>query len=460
MLNIKYYKDLNHNFLILHSKIREEEQDYQYRMISGNKIRHLLECKIRYVNEECSFHYEISSKQSLKTLFERKPMGYGEMLWLLESIKEALDELESFLLDSRCLMLMPEHIYMEPETKQYFFLYYPCAEEEDKKEGMCEFARFLVDRAEHEQEEAVEMAYKIYESIQDEAFILPHILNMFRPSSIEAQEISVPQNKAEERDETDEANMDVWMEGEGDDGEEKQGKQGKVSSDESINFLPAVGILSLLCAAAAAGVFGIGYFFVLSPEEKLISTAGTIVLVALSAVLFLFFIINVCKRRNRQEEEGLARYRKETGSRTEKQGNEKNIYANPPERAPSPRAIMPRINELREEEYGNTVFLDTISYKKENKLYGTNKGNKYHIDLDKLPCTIGKLSGSVDVVIKDSTISRIHARLTNKEGEIYVTDMNSMNGTFKNGLRLEPNETVLIEQGDELRFGRMTFCYR
>ena len=448
MLNIKYYKDLNHNFLILHSKIREEEQNYQYRMISGNKIKHLLECKIRYVNEECSFHYEISSKQSLKTLFERKPMGYEEMLWLLESIKEALDELESFLLDSRCLMLMPEHIYMEPETKQYFFLYYPCAEEEDKKEGMCEFAQFLVDRAEHEQEEAVEMAYKIYESIQDGAFILPHILSMFRPPSIAAEEICISQNIEAARDETDEVNMDVWMEGEED------------GREESINYLPAVGILSLLCAAAAAGVFSIGYFFVLSPEEKLISMAGMIALVALSAVLFLFFIINVCKRRNGQEGEGLVRHRKETGSRTEKQENERNIYANPSGRASSSRAIMPRINELCAEEYGNTVFLDTTSYKKENKLYGTNKGNKYHIDLDKLPCTIGKMSGSVDVVIKDSTISRIHARLTNKEGEIYVTDMNSMNGTFKNGLRLEPNETVLIEQGDELRFGRMTFCYR
>ncbi len=70
------------------------------------------------------------------------------------------------------------------------------------------------------------------------------------------------------------------------------------------------------------------------------------------------------------------------------------------------------------------------------------------------------MAGNVDIVIKDSTISRIHARFTKQENKIYVTDMNSTNGTFKNGLRLEPNETVLIEQGDELRFGRLTFCYR
>ena len=80
--------------------------------------------------------------------------------------------------------------------------------------------------------------------------------------------------------------------------------------------------------------------------------------------------------------------------------------------------------------------------------------------MNSLPCTIGKLAGGVDCVIRDETVSRIHARLSKEGQEICVTDLNSTNGTFKNGLRLEPNETVAIEPGDEIRFGRMTFCYR
>ncbi len=461
MLNIKYYKDLSHNFLILQSKIKEEEQDYQYKMISGNKIKHLLECKIRQVNEECSFHYEISSKQNLKTLFEKNPIKYEELFGLLENIKEALCELDSFLLDSRCLLLMPECIYVEPETKQYFFLYYPCADEEDKKEGMLQFAQFLVDRAEHEQEETVEMAYKIYEAVQDEVFILPHILSMFRPPAVETEDKNCPQNVVEESVEADVVNADFWMEGEEDYGEKGYGNDSK---EESVNYLSVVGLLSLLCAAAAAGVFGIGYFFTLSARERLASVVGMIVLVALSAFLFLFYIINFCKRRSSPKE------KKENSAQGKERITNNGLRDGEPgevrpargglEKYPLGNISKPYVNEAFDEQFGNTVFMDTSSYKKENKLYGINKGNKYHIDLDKLPCTIGKMAGNVDVVIKDSTISRIHARLTSKEGGIYVTDMNSMNGTFKNGLRLEPNETVLIEQGDELRFGRMTFCYR
>ncbi len=197
-------------------------------------------------------------------------------------------------------------------------------------------------------------------------------------------------------------------------------------------------------------------------------------MVLLSAVLFLYFIINICKRKNsisRDNKKEKAADNNEIEGRVIKRSRFEAMKTERPreERKDTGKGGYKEIGDGNTrygahfedtEEYGNTVFLDTSAYKKENKLYGISKGNKYHIDLGNLPCTIGKMAGNVDIVIKDSTISRIHARFTRQENKIYVTDMNSTNGTFKNGLRLEPNETVLIEQGDELRFGRLTFCYR
>jgi len=189
MQNIRYHKDLNHNFLIINEKLEEESHGYQYRMISGNKIEHLLYCKIRYVNEECSFYYEISSKQNLKSLFEKKQMEYEHIYNLLENIREALEKLDAFLLDSRCLVLAPEYIFAEPESREYFFLYYPCAEDTDRQSALMSLAEFLLDRVNREQEEATEIVYKIYESIQDNRFILPQILSWFPSSAAEWEEV-------------------------------------------------------------------------------------------------------------------------------------------------------------------------------------------------------------------------------------------------------------------------------
>ena len=444
MLSVKYHKDLNHNFLIINHKLDEKDQNYQYRMISGNKIGHLLNCKIRYVDEECSFYYEISSKQNLRNLYEKKKMEYGNIYDLLESIREALENLDIFLLDSRCLMLMPEYIFAEPESKEYFFLYYPCLEEADRQSALMSLAEFLLDKVDREQEEATEIVYKIYETIQDNRFILPQILSWFDSSAIEVEEVVKIQEMWSKEEEAEE---EEWN------GEEDFERVDRETGEEESDIhLPIVGILSFLCAGAAAAVVSAGYFFTLSREEKLVAMAGTVVLIVMSALMFLYFIFNLLKNKNRVKVQDKMLLEREES--VESQLISKSAFQR------ENMEYMKKGEYEKQEEYGNTIFLDVSSYKKEKKLYGVNKGNKYHISLEQLPCTIGKMAGNVDIVIKDSTISRIHARFTKQEDGIYVTDMNSTNGTFKNGLRLEPNETVKIECGDELRFGKMTFCYR
>lgn len=304
-------------------------------------------------------------------------------------------------------------------------------------------AEFLLDRVNREQEEATEIVYKIYESIQDNRFILPQILSWFPSSAAEWEEVDTVKEILEK----EKIGEEDWIE------EENLKRADQVTAaEERENHLPIVGILSFLCAAAAAATVSIGYFFTLSMEEKLVATAGTIVLVVLSALMFLYFIFNLLKNKNRVKVQDKMLLEREES--VESQLISKSAFQR------ENMEYMKKGEYEKQEEYGNTIFLDVSSYKKEKKLYGVNKGNKYHISLEQLPCTIGKMAGNVDIVIKDSTISRIHARFTKQEDGIYVTDMNSTNGTFKNGLRLEPNETVKIECGDELRFGKMTFCYR
>jgi len=44
--------------------------------------------------------------------------------------------------------------------------------------------------------------------------------------------------------------------------------------------------------------------------------------------------------------------------------------------------------------------------------------------------------------------------------KIFITDLNSTNGTFRNGIRLSPNASEIIEPGDEIRLGKLKFVYR
>jgi len=66
------------------------------------------------------------------------------------------------------------------------------------------------------------------------------------------------------------------------------------------------------------------------------------------------------------------------------------------------------------------------------------------------PLTIGR-DRSCDVALADAEVSRKHARLETAAGVVYVRDLESRNGTFLNGLRLE--SAVELREGDEIDVG-------
>lgn len=67
-----------------------------------------------------------------------------------------------------------------------------------------------------------------------------------------------------------------------------------------------------------------------------------------------------------------------------------------------------------------------------------------------LPLVVGR-SSQVDVPVLDPLVSRRHARLDVEDGVIYVTDLNSSNGTYLNGRRVD--DSIELRPGDRIGVG-------
>ncbi|GAB4576211.1 MAG: hypothetical protein Kow0077_31530 [Anaerolineae bacterium] len=52
-------------------------------------------------------------------------------------------------------------------------------------------------------------------------------------------------------------------------------------------------------------------------------------------------------------------------------------------------------------------------------------------------------------------VSREHACLELANYSLYITDLNSTNGTYLNGLRILPKQARVVRDGDEIRLGRL-----
>ncbi|MBQ8823164.1 MAG: FHA domain-containing protein [Lachnospiraceae bacterium] len=111
-----------------------------------------------------------------------------------------------------------------------------------------------------------------------------------------------------------------------------------------------------------------------------------------------------------------------------------------------------------EEEYGKTIFIEEKAPEKDRGLY--QESGELLVKLTQFPFVIGKKRDSVNLVLNDYSISRVHARIVEIGGEHYLEDLNSTNGTYKNGLRLQPYEKRKLEEHDEVRLGKLEYTYR
>lgn len=80
----------------------------------------------------------------------------------------------------------------------------------------------------------------------------------------------------------------------------------------------------------------------------------------------------------------------------------------------------------------------------------------YYIDSDVV--AIGRSSGN-DLVIDRHGISRYHISLTVREQTTELRDLDSVNGTYVDGLRLKPNEDRTLRGGEEIQIGDCRLIY-
>lgn len=306
-----YKRELDHNYLILE---QEKFQDhYQVGMLLRNRIPGLLECSLSRIDETAAFYYEITSKQNLHLVLERRHLKASELHGLLEQLLLTAGRCEEYLLDTERLLLNPDYIYLDPDRWEFSFCFFPFYETAEENE-LLGLAEYLLDRLDKQDADAVALGYEFYRMAGEENASLEQVLS-------------------------------TWK------------------------------------------------------EEK------------------------------------------ETMAEAEPQKIRQEAETKPEIEIPRPAAG------------GETVFLKKTSglvLHSENPIYPS-------MEITSDQFLIGKKKDAVDGWLKARGISRLHGKISKEEGTYYLTDLNSTNGTFLNGGRLEVNEKARIRQGDIVGFADVKY---
>ena len=414
MLETKYFRDMNHNYLSVKVLDKQSKNSYQMKMIERNNISGLLNVCQRNIDGETYLYYEISSLQTLKSMYEFRKMDRSKTISLLCGLSKIFREIKSYLLGDNGLILKPEYIFLNWEREEVFFVFYPYGNEKSS-EQLKLLLEFLVRVIDHGDEQLTDTIYDLcrltemkilsVDDIDRALSKLSHqqIIEMDDGSDSIFQERSSPET-------TDNRSLDIGTTQI--DGRKQRWK-----------------FLTLTFISLAGFIFTLIYqrLLTLTPRQVLLSWVLVLAFIIFFLMTGTIYVLLVYRARSMP--------------------------------TPSMQNCSPLASDNQPAQYcGNTIFINEDV--KEYKLYGSGRGNKYIIELTKFPFSIGKLAENNDFCLKDSSISRVHVKFTQYDEAILMTDLNSTNGTFKNGIRLDPNETVPIDAGDEVRLGKLNFYFR
>ncbi|MCD7981732.1 MAG: FHA domain-containing protein [Clostridiales bacterium] len=113
---------------------------------------------------------------------------------------------------------------------------------------------------------------------------------------------------------------------------------------------------------------------------------------------------------------------------------------------------------LREDEYGGTMLLEQETRKYP---YIIRIRSYDRAEIDRPVFRIGQKRGAVDYVVSDNpVVSRLHADILTEQGDCYIRDHHSKNGTFVNGTRLEADQRIRLKDGDRFVLANEEFEFR
>lgn len=189
-MEIRYKRDLNSNYMIL-KEAHAGREGHEVRMITENRIYGFLPCVIQRHEAQTEYYYEITGRQSMELLYERRKLNFNQLKSLLKELLRVLEAAQEYLLDPGHFVLSPDSMYLDVRTEKLYLCYYPGYEKEIR-ETFLDVAEYLLGKLDKSDAEGIAFGYELYQSAQEPNFSLLEHLGKYTETKKEEAEPEQP----------------------------------------------------------------------------------------------------------------------------------------------------------------------------------------------------------------------------------------------------------------------------
>ena len=441
MENFSYVQEGGRNYL---KSEPVGEVDYIVGMFAHNDIPAFVPVSFKSLNLENYFCYNMNGLIPINQSFEMNKLTTDRIEAFLRSIIKAAKSMEEFLLPFDRLITDEAYIYESLGKKDEFHWIYGI------ESGSCTFTRLferLLDRVDYKDDSAVKMIYSLYQAAKEsegmQGVSTGGSLQRIREKAEEI--LSAPHMSLDMR-----AREIIRAENE----------------RNSIKKLKGIetGTGDKACSKEIEGADSMARRYRAEAESKKARSQRVDIEDKPKAKISLF------KQRQNEEKSDKTMFVKsklkkvwdylnsDIGSKPEKLVDLQTVGEN--ELSYNVREVkQPKIEASDNAGEATTLLTGAMI---SNGIYclkpeDTNEDN---ILLTEFPFFIGKSGDKTHHTIEDSTVSRFHARIDREEEELWLTDLNSTNGTFLNGIRLMPFGRMRVNKGDSIVISRKRYEFK
>lgn len=429
------YENISHSdFLLIKVPENESVIDYQLEMLRYNPNSAVVPVEARQIGKDTYLYYEITSLISLEQFLKNNRICKKDYLEILRQVSGALLWCEGCLLQADRFVLDIAHIFLGTQ-KTASLLYLPVSRitggADKLKKLITEMNNYLDDMVSNEPE----IRY-IIDFLRGEDFRIRGLNKVITELNINSYSNNIINFRGAD---TISAADSVPAPNNTDD-----------SSLKPKNFTNIL-IAAFLQIPVFASILTAYAILKNSDAGNTMNYAAILLIAAAADILLIRFSLQKKHRfvlfdskLSKKQPKGIASVNIKDKGMQKETADESNYNKEKPQQA--------YINESPE-----TALLSFE--KKRPKLSGTGEGAGETINITSDDFVIGRLKGQADYISNNSAIGRLHARIIYKDCGYYITDLNSKNGTYVNGIRLNGCVETEIKPGDRITLANEEYLF-
>ncbi len=438
MLKAEYIRKMNKSsFLLTPEKDFEPEKD-SIEMLCYNEIPFFLHMAVQKKDMQLRFCYDITGRRSLDQLLEYKILDYGLLKMILHSFDQACQQMEDFMMTENDILLESEYIFTDHNMEHLSYCYLP-GNQEDICGQFKKFMEYLLRHLDHKDEQAVALAYGVYQRVIEDRAALHDVLK--EEKQMKEKYCFTKRRQISTEDEQITSYSSVWKHPEASDteiinsSEQDDIREIHPSEECAAENISAKNVWqskqSVSEAAGQAKYFGYD-----RPSEKAVYGKDG-----------RQDMIYGQKEQNGQTEKIMQKEaRRKKAAEKLRNMLRKKVYTDKDRYMEEDTVFEAEVEEPVVHNPTVCLVPDAAGIQNQFVYQGSDRSRDFQCTQGRL--LLGSDMQESDICIPIPMVSRVHARLETDVQGTFLEDMNSTNGTLINGELLQYHERRLLQKGD------------